>query len=38
MELQMETQEVRGGEEAEHSKADKEDKGDREAIGTSFVT
>jgi hypothetical protein len=38
MELQMETQEVRGGEEAEHSKVDKGDKGGREAIGTSFVT
>jgi hypothetical protein len=44
MELQMEIQEVRGGEEAEHSKvdkvdkADKADKADREAIGTSFVT
>jgi hypothetical protein len=38
MELQMEIQEVRGGEEAEYNKADKGDKGDREAIGTSFVT
>jgi hypothetical protein len=38
MELQMEIQELRGGGEAEHNKADKGDKGDKEAIGTSFVT
>jgi hypothetical protein len=35
MELLMEIQEVRGGEEAEHNKADKVG---REAIGISFVT